>query len=71
MRCLKQERRRMSFNRMLTILGSFFVLAACALSIGAGLAFASLAEFAVTAEDFAEKKVYSRYAGRAYPDRVY
>ena len=71
MRCLKQERRLMSFNRILTILGSFFVLAACALSIGAGPAFASLAEFAVTAEDFAEKKVYSRYAGRAYPDRVY
>ncbi|MEE8512165.1 MAG: DUF3604 domain-containing protein, partial [Acidiferrobacterales bacterium] len=61
----------MSFNRTLTILGSFFVLAASALSIGAGPAFASLAEFAVTAEDFAEKKVYSRYVGRAYPDRVY
>ncbi len=46
-------------------------MVACGLSIGAGPAFASLAEFAVTAEDFAEKKVYSPYADRAYPDRVY
>jgi hypothetical protein len=36
-----------------------------------GSAFASLQELVVTEEDFKEQRVYSPYAGRAYPDRVF
>ena len=32
---------------------------------------ASAQEIAVTEEDFAEERVYSPYAGRAYPDQVF
>ncbi len=71
MKYLKQERKLMPFNRMLTILRSLFVLAACGLSMVLGSAFASLQELVVTEEDFKEQRVYSPYAGRAYPDRVF
>ena len=71
MKCLKQERQRMPFNRMLTILRSLFVLAACGLSMVLGPAFASPQELVVTEEDFKEQRVYSPYAGRAYSDQVF
>ena len=71
MKYLKQERKLMPFNRMLTILRSLFVLAACGLSMVLGSAFASLQELVVTEEDFKEQRVYSPYVGRAYPDRVF
>ncbi len=67
----KQETKSMFFNRLLKVLGSFCVLATCGLSMGASPAFASPQEMVVTKEDFAEEKVYSPYAGRAYPDRVF
>ena len=71
MKCLKQERKLMSFNRRLTILRSLFVLAACGLSMVLGPAFASPQELVVTEEDFKEQRVYSPYAGRAYSDQVF
>jgi len=60
----------MFFNRLLKVLGSFCVLATCGVSLGASPAFASPQEMVVTKEDFAEKKVYSPYAGRNYPDQA-
>ncbi len=57
-------------NRLIPVLSSFFVLAAFGLSMVASPAFASPQEMVVTKEDFAEKKVYSPYAGRNYPDQV-
>jgi hypothetical protein len=41
------------------------------LSVGAERAAASGQELVVKQEDFAEEKVYSPYAGRAYPDQVF
>jgi hypothetical protein len=41
------------------------------LSFGADLALASGQELVVTEEDFAEERVYSPYAGRAYADQVF
>ncbi len=66
----KQETKSMFFNRLLKALGSFCVLATYGLSMGASPAFASPQEMVVTKEDFAEKKVYSPYAGRNYPDKA-
>ncbi len=67
----KQEIRSLFVSRPLMVAGSFFVMAACGLSIAAGPAFASPADRAWTADDLAKEKVYSPYAGRAYADRVF
>ncbi len=61
----------MFFNRLLKVLRPFCVLATCDVSMVASPAFAVPTERVVTAEDFAETKVYSPYAGRAYSDRVF
>ena len=58
-------------NRPLTVAGSFFAMAACCLLIATGPAFASPTDRTWTADDFADEKVYSPYAGRAYADRVF
>ena len=49
----------------------FIFVIACGLSIAATPASASGDELVVTQEDFAEDKVYSPYAGRAYADQVF
>ncbi len=67
----RQESKLRFVSRPLTLMGSVFVAVTCGLSVAAGPAFASPVERTWTADDFAEKKVYSPYAGRAYPDRVY
>ena len=67
----RQQTKSLFVNRLLTVAGSFFVMTACVLSIAAGPAFASPADRAWTADDVAEEKVYSPYAGRAYSDRVF
>ena len=46
-------------------------IAATALGFMTATALASPAEIAVTADDFKEERVYSPYAGRAYPDQVF
>ncbi len=66
----KQEAKSLFVNCLLAVLGSFFVVAAWGLSMVVGPAFASPQELVVTDKDFEEKRVYSPYAGRAYPDRV-
>ena len=66
-----QETKSLFVDRPLTVVGSFFVMAACGLSIAVGPAFASPADRPWTADDLAEEKVYSPYAGRAYADRVF
>jgi len=54
-----------------TVVVPFFVIAALSLSFGVVPAFASGQELVVTEEDFAEERVYSPYAGRAYADQVF
>ena len=66
-----QETKSLFVNRPLTVVGSFFVMAACGLSMAVGPAFASPADRPWTADDLAEERVYSPYAGRAYADRVF
>ena len=51
-------------------IGPVTVLAAICLVAGGGFVAASPQDHVVTIEDFKTKKVYSPYAGRAYPDRV-
>jgi hypothetical protein len=53
----KQEIRSLFVNRPLMVAGSFFVMAACGLSIAAGPAFASPADRAWTADDLVKEKV--------------
>jgi hypothetical protein len=52
--------------------GSFTVVSIIALSLSfsAGTAIGSGQELVVTEKDFEDKKVYSPYAGRNYPDQV-
>jgi hypothetical protein len=60
----RQETKSLFVDRPLTVVGSFFVMAACGLSIAAGPALASPNDRAWTADDVAKEKVYSPYAGR-------
>jgi hypothetical protein len=53
------------------IVAGALALTVIGLSFGADLALASGQELVVTEEDFAEEKVYSPYAGRAYADQVF
>jgi hypothetical protein len=53
-------------NRQMTIAGAFSILL-----IAAGSELVSSQELVVTEKDFAEEKVYSPYAGRAYSDQVF
>jgi len=55
---------------LLTVAGSLFVLVSMDLITGASPAVGSPQDFVVTKEDFKEKRVYSPYAGRDYPDQV-
>ena len=56
-----------SFSVRLT--GIFFAVSG--FSVIAGSALAAPNDVVVTKDDFEEKRVYSPYAGRAYPDRVF
>ena len=53
------------------IVAAALALTVIGLSFGADLALASGQELVVTEEDFAEEKIYSPYAGRAYADQVF
>jgi len=53
-------------NRLVIIAGAFSILL-----IAAGSELVSSQELIVTEEDFAEERVYSPYAGRAYSDQVF
>jgi len=53
-------------NRLVIIAGAFSILL-----IAAGSELVSSQELVVTEEDFAEERVYSPYAGRAYSDQVF
>jgi hypothetical protein len=57
-------------NSASTVVGSFFIVVASGLAMFAGTALA-VQYPTVTESDLAEKSVYSPYAGRAYPDRVF
>ncbi len=49
----------------------FDLLAGVLLSLTTCAVFVSAQELVVTEEDFAEERVYSPYAGRAYADQVF
>jgi hypothetical protein len=51
-------------------LAATLALVACGSAWTASPAFASPYEHAVTVEDFEDKRIYSPYAGRNYPDQV-
>ncbi|MGB5890186.1 MAG: DUF3604 domain-containing protein [Thermoanaerobaculia bacterium] len=53
------------------LVGALLALAIFGLPVGADRAMASGQELVVTKEDFAEERVYSPYAGRAYADQVF
>ncbi len=68
---LSGEAKIMFANRLLSVVISISISVVCGLSIGTSPATASPQDRVVTVEDFAEEKVYSPYAGRAYTDRVF
>ncbi|MGB5399438.1 MAG: hypothetical protein WBO71_04410 [Thermoanaerobaculia bacterium] len=61
----------MSCRRLFTLSIACFVLATFGLGTGVDTASASGNELVVTQEDFADERVYSPYAGRAYSDQVF
>ncbi len=58
-------------SRLLRLAASCLVLAIFGLGTGVDTAAASGNELVVTEEDFTDERVYSPYAGRAYPDQVF
>ena len=70
MHCSRQAPKRQASNRRLAGIGPAIALAGICLAIGCGSVAAAPQDRPVTVEDFKEKKVYSPYAGRAYPDQV-
>lgn len=70
MRNEKKRSRCSSVSDLITIFSSFIALTMAVLLITVGIGHASPYDTNVTQEDFAEKKTYSPYAGRDYPDKV-
>ena len=66
----RQAPKRQASNRRLAGIGPAIALAGICLAISCGSVAAAPQDRPVTVEDFKEKKVYSPYAGRAYPDQV-
>ena len=66
----KQKSKNTRFYSLITVSATIFFLAFISLSLGAGSALASPYDRKVTQDDLKEERIYSRYAGRDYPDRV-
>ena len=58
------------YMRKLAIRNIAATLAGIYLAVGTTTSFASPLDRVLTVEDFKEKKVYSPYVGRDYPDQV-
>ncbi len=66
----RQESKRKAPKRRYAGLGPVAVCAAICMAVSVGSVAASPHDRVVEVENFKEKKVYSPYAGRAYPDKV-
>jgi hypothetical protein len=66
----RQESKRKPPKRKHVGIGALAALATTCLAVSGGSVAASPLDRPVKVEDFKEKKVYSPYAGRAYPDQV-
>jgi len=67
----RQTAQHLLLSHPLVVVGEMIVMAACGLSIVGVPSFGSPHDIVVTKEYLEEKPVYSPYAGRAYPDRVF